>query len=60
MGAVLLIRPFMRRAQLKADALAAAAAIDPTSALRAMERQSELNLQPIVTMFKRSNEGASL
>jgi hypothetical protein len=48
------MRPFYRRAQLKADALAAGAAIDPAAALRAMTRQYELNLQPIVAVSNRS------
>jgi hypothetical protein len=49
-----LMRPFYRRAQLKADALAASAAIDPAAALRAMTRQYELNLHPVVAVSNRS------
>ena len=52
----MLMRPFYRRAQLKADALAATAAIDATSALRALERQFELNLQPMVAITNRSKD----
>lgn len=55
-GSAILIRPFIRRAQIKADALAAGAAIEPTSALRAMERQFELNLQPVVAISNRSRD----
>jgi hypothetical protein len=53
-GTVLLVRPFYRRAQLKADALAATAVIDAASALLALARQFELNLQPIVAVSNRS------
>lgn len=54
MSGGLLLRPLLRRVHLRADALAAESAIDPLSALRALERQLELNLQPIVTVSKNS------
>jgi hypothetical protein len=55
-GSALLIRPFVRRVQIKADALAASAAIDPQSALLALARQFELNLQPMVAVSNRSQD----
>jgi hypothetical protein len=55
-GAAFLMRPLVRRLQLKADALAARAAIDPASALRALERQYELNLKPVVSALAGSRE----
>jgi Zn-dependent protease with chaperone function len=50
------LRTLSRRAQFKADALAAKAAIDPTSSLRALERTFELNLVPVVSLTKRSGQ----
>jgi hypothetical protein len=55
-GGVYVMRPFARRVQLKADALAARSAIDPAAALRAMERQYELNLKPVVASFNSGRE----
>jgi hypothetical protein len=52
----MLIRPLVRRAQLKADTMAANTAIDPASALRALERQYELNLTPVVAVSNRSRD----
>jgi len=52
--AVLLARPFIRRAHLQADRLAANAGIDATAALRALERQFELNLFPMVAVSNRT------
>jgi hypothetical protein len=45
-----LTRPFTRRLQLKADQLAARSVIDPASALKALERQYELNLKNVVAV----------
>jgi hypothetical protein len=47
-GTALAIRPFIRRAHLKADALAAEAGLDSHAALLALHRQYELNLTPVV------------
>jgi hypothetical protein len=55
-GSVWIIRPFYRRAQLRADALAKNAAIDGGSALRVLERQFELNLQPVVSISNKSRD----
>lgn len=55
-GTAYLMRPLLRRTQLKADALAAHSAIDPAAALRALERQYELNLKPVVAASDRSRE----
>ena len=55
-GSVLIMRPFFQRAQLKADALTSLAAADSASALRALERQYELNLQPMVAASARSQD----
>jgi hypothetical protein len=51
-----LIRPFTHRAQLKADALAANSAIDPQASLRALEREYELNLRPVVAVSDRARD----
>jgi hypothetical protein len=50
------IRPFTHRAQLKADALAANVAIDPQASLRALEREYELNLRPVVAVSNRARD----
>jgi Zn-dependent protease with chaperone function len=52
----ILMRPLSRRAQIRADALAAQAAIDPRDALRALERQYELNLTPVVAISASSRD----
>jgi hypothetical protein len=51
-----IIRPFTKRAQLRADALAANSAIDPQAALRALEREYELNLRPVVAVSNRARD----
>jgi len=51
-----IMRPFSKRAQLRADALAAQSAIDPVSALNALHRQYELNLKPVVAVSNRNRD----
>ena len=55
-GTSYLVRPLTRRAQLKADAMAAQSAVDPAAAVRALERQYELNLTPVVAVSDRSRD----